>query len=171
MSGDLKEVFLAFCEATKKGSTTATDKTLKKMCTDAKIYNKKLDTNRVDIEFRKAIGNTKKDADFATFNNFIDNQLAKVYADSIGESDVSKAAESIRNKIIASSPKSHGATKASNDAATKRMTDASGYTGSHKERFDADGKGKGIDGRVDRDAHAAEGYVGNYKGKGTYDKK
>ena len=36
------------------------------------------------------------------------------------------------------------------DATTARLTDASGYTGSHKERFDADGKGKGIDGRTDR---------------------
>ena len=36
------------------------------------------------------------------------------------------------------------------DATTARLTDASGYTGSHKERFDADGKGKGIDGRVDK---------------------
>lgn len=31
--------------------------------------------------------------------------------------------------------------------------------------------GKGIEGRVDRDDKAAEGYVGGYKGKDTYDKK
>ncbi|KAJ3210329.1 hypothetical protein HDU67_005406 [Dinochytrium kinnereticum] len=30
---------------------------------------------------------------------------------------------------------------------TARLTDASKYTGSHKERFDADGKGKGLAGR------------------------
>lgn len=51
------------------------------------------------------------------------------------------------------------------------MTDTSKYTGSHKERFDEGGKGKGIEGRVDRDEKAAEGYVGGYKGKDTYDKK
>ena len=50
------------------------------------------------------------------------------------------------------------------------MTDTSQYTGSHKERFDESGKGKGIEGRVDRDTKAAEGYVGGYKGKDTYDK-
>lgn len=49
------------------------------------------------------------------------------------------------------------------------MTDASGYTGSHKERFDESGKGKGIDGRENREAN--DGYVGNYKGSGTYDAK
>ena len=55
------------------------------------------------------------------------------------------------------------------DKATERMTDASKYTGSHKERFDADGKGKGMDGRVDK--VDGSGYVGNYKNAGTYDKK
>lgn len=50
------------------------------------------------------------------------------------------------------------------------MTDASKYTGSHKERFDESGKGKGLEGRKDFDDKAAEGYVGGYKGKDTYDK-
>ena len=50
------------------------------------------------------------------------------------------------------------------------MTDTSTYTGSHKERFDESGKGKGLEGRKDYDAKAAEGYVGGYKGKDTYDK-
>ena len=49
------------------------------------------------------------------------------------------------------------------------MTDTSKYTGAHKERFGADGKGKGIDGREDRADNT--GYVGNYKEAGTYDKK
>ena len=79
--------------------------------------------------------------------------------------------------------------KSSGDAATQRLTDVAGYTGAHKvpvnpssasyyielsltarftyfpqERFDAEtGKGKGVEGRVDRDAHAAAGYVGGYK--------
>lgn len=51
---------------------------------------------------------------------------------------------------------------------TGRMTDTSQYTGAHKERFDDDGKGKGKDGRTD--AANNTGYVGNYKGAGTYDK-
>ena len=50
-----------------------------------------------------------------------------------------------------------------------RLTDSSKYTGSHKERFDESGKGKGTEGRVDRDDKVAEGYVGVYKGKDTYD--
>ena len=50
------------------------------------------------------------------------------------------------------------------------MTDTSKYTGSHKEWFDDSGKGKGLEVRKDFDCNAAEGYVGGYKGKDTYDK-
>jgi len=48
------------------------------------------------------------------------------------------------------------------------LTDASGYTGAHKERFDADGKGKGMAGRENLTDNS--GYVGNYKGEGSYKK-
>lgn len=50
-----------------------------------------------------------------------------------------------------------------------KMTDASHYTGAHKERFDASGKGKGIEGRADIAQNT--GYVGNYKGEGSFGKK
>ena len=59
--------------------------------------------------------------------------------------------------------------KISKTGGVDKMTDQAHYTGAHKERFGADGKGKGIDGRVDR--HENKGYVGQYKGEGTYDKK
>lgn len=47
-----------------------------------------------------------------------------------------------------------------------RLTDTSKYTGTHKERFDASGKGKGKTGREDVSENT--GYVGGYKGKDTY---
>ncbi|KAH3872254.1 tubulin polymerization-promoting protein family member 3-like [Dreissena polymorpha] len=59
--------------------------------------------------------------------------------------------------------------KTSATGGVDHLTDASQYTGSHKERFDASGKGKGLDGRVDKVDDS--GYVGNYKGEGTFDKK
>ena len=49
-----------------------------------------------------------------------------------------------------------------------RLTDTSKYTGSHKKRFDESGKGKGAAGRSDAQEHS--GYVGAYKGSGSYDK-
>jgi len=50
-----------------------------------------------------------------------------------------------------------------------RMTDHTQYTGTHKERFDASGQGKGIAGR--EEVNAKEGYVQGYKEKGTYGNK
>ncbi|CAF1636087.1 unnamed protein product, partial [Didymodactylos carnosus] len=80
------------------------------------------------------------------------------------------SADQIISKIDSSDgPSLSGVTGTANKETTGRMTDTSGYTGSHKERFDAEGKGKGIDGRenlVDN-----KGYVTGYKEEGTYDKK
>lgn len=59
--------------------------------------------------------------------------------------------------------------KAAKAGAVDRLTDTSKYTGSHKERFDASGKGRGKAGR--EDAVEASGYVAAYKGSGTYDEK
>lgn len=47
------------------------------------------------------------------------------------------------------------------------LTDTKQYTGTHKERFDEEGKGKGKEGRVDIPDDS--GYVQAYKEKGTYD--
>ena len=49
-----------------------------------------------------------------------------------------------------------------------RLTDTSKFTGSHKERFDDSGKGKGISGR--KDLPDKSGYVAGYKNKDTYEK-
>ncbi|CAL8079620.1 unnamed protein product [Calicophoron daubneyi] len=167
----MEEVFLAFCDAAKKGSKTATDKTLKKICTDCQLYNKNLNANLVDIALRKHVGNQKTDMDFNSFQRFIDGAFGEAYAQS-KKITVEQAAAEIRDKISKGAPKGHGTTATSSDAATARLTDVKGYTGAHKERFDLEsGKGKGIEGReYVMDKNAQEGYVGGYKGKGTYDK-
>ena len=54
-------------------------------------------------------------------------------------------------------------------AAVDRLTDASRYTGSHKERFDESGKGRGREGREELVENT--GYVGAYKNAGTYESK
>ncbi|CAD7083548.1 unnamed protein product [Hermetia illucens] len=53
-------------------------------------------------------------------------------------------------------------------ATVGRLTDTSKYTGSHKERFDETGKGKGIAGR--KNLVDDSGYVSGYNHKDTYDK-
>lgn len=54
------------------------------------------------------------------------------------------------------------------DSTVERLTDVSKYTGSHKQRFDETGKGKGIAGR--RDVSESSGYVHGYQNKDTYSK-
>ncbi|KAI4503071.1 hypothetical protein M0802_002115 [Mischocyttarus mexicanus] len=49
-----------------------------------------------------------------------------------------------------------------------RLTDVTRYTGSHKQRFDESGKGKGIAGR--KDLPDQSGYVQGYQNKDTYNK-
>ena len=57
------------------------------------------------------------------------------------------------------------------------MTDTSLYTGSHKRRFDEDGKGRGLEGRdsvakgkgkVPGSVSGAPSYVSGYKQEGSY---
>lgn len=50
-----------------------------------------------------------------------------------------------------------------------RLTDTTKFTGSHKERFDDTGRGKGKAGRVD--IVDTSGYVSGYKHQGSYEKK
>jgi len=44
-------------------------------------------------------------------------------------------------------PGKSGVTEVKSDAWLAKQTDTSLYTGAHKERFDADGRGKGLSGR------------------------
>ncbi|XP_046550018.1 tubulin polymerization-promoting protein family member 3-like [Haliotis rubra] len=66
--------------------------------------------------------------------------------------------------------KDKGSSNAADDI-TKRLTDTKLYSATHKQRFDEDGKGKGTAGRKEKDPEEYSGYVGNYKGEGTFDKK
>lgn len=61
-----------------------------------------------------------------------------------------------------------------------RMTDTSKYTGTHKQRFDESGKGRGLEGRdsvakgegmVAGSASGLSSYVQGYKHEGSYGKK
>ena len=64
--------------------------------------------------------------------------------------------------------------------AIDRLTDTSKYTGTHKQRFDETGKGRGLAGRDSvakgqgmsaGSVGSMEGYVHGYKHEGTYEKK
>uniref|UniRef100_A0A1I8H6W2 Tubulin polymerization-promoting protein family member 2 n=1 Tax=Macrostomum lignano TaxID=282301 RepID=A0A1I8H6W2_9PLAT len=153
---DCKASFLAFCDATKKGSDKASDKTIKKIFTDCKVFPAlKMTSNDMDISISSYKGKAKLkgDLDYNNFCAFITHFCAE--------------APPRRRSPTPLKP------RRIKDDATSRLTDVKGYTGAHKERFDADtGKGKGKEGReYVADKKAAEGYVGGYKNMDTYNKK
>uniref|UniRef100_A0A803W9U5 Tubulin polymerization promoting protein n=6 Tax=Passeriformes TaxID=9126 RepID=A0A803W9U5_FICAL len=85
-----------------------------------------------------------------------------------GKSD-EEALQEMYKLIEGKGPGLTGVTKTVASPTVSRLTDTSKFTGSHKERFDASGKGKGRAGREDLVDNS--GYVSGYKHAGTYDHK
>lgn len=168
MSGDLRNSFLAFCDFAHHGSTKCTDKTLRKICTDCRLYNKIMDENRVDIQFRKYTGNCKADVDYDGFLKFIKGPFSDIYARAY---NVPKKAaiEQLKAKIASGSPQLNNTTEFICEVGLERLCDVKLYTGTHKCRFDPEtGKGMGIAGR--EDIVDCSGYVNGYTNMNTYDK-
>lgn len=94
----------------------------------------------------------------------------KTFLDELAKSKKMELAE-IKKKMANCGPPgvTAGASGAGKAASTvDRLTDVTKYTGSHKQRFDETGKGKGIAGR--KDVPDASGYVQGYQNKDTYSK-
>ncbi|CAH3914389.1 tubulin polymerization-promoting protein homolog [Pieris brassicae] len=114
--------------------------------TDTAIYFKKLKSVKVGIEdYQKFLDDLAK-------NKKVDIEEIKKKLTTCGQPGVSTHL-----------PKSPAAA-----AAVDRLTDTTKYTGSHKQRFDDTGKGKGIAGR--KDLVDGSGYVTGYQHKDTYGK-
>jgi len=167
---DNKEVKTKWEAFTKFGSATATEMTGKnfdKWLKDAGVIDAKtITTTMTGIAFSKVTG-PKKKASYAETKEV----LVKV-----AEDRASKSKKSVQDELDAiterlaklDAPSVNSAAKASADGVYSRLTDHTKYTGAHKERFDAEGKGKGKAGRAE--VNDETGYVGAYKNKDTYDK-
>jgi len=157
---ELKEAYKAFMVQGDSKATAMTGKNFVKCCKDCKVIDgKKVTTTDADIEFSKNKTKGAKTIDFEQFKACLVSMGKKRGLD----------ADGVFNLVAGKRPGLKGVTKVATGNNVDRMTDTSQYTGAHKERFDKDGKGKGVDGRVDRVEN--DGYVGNYKNKGTYEEK
>lgn len=162
----MEDLFKTYCAFGAKDAAPLMDNAkFAKLARDTKILDKKVTSTDVDIIFSKVKGKTERKITYKQFQEGLALLAEKKYG---SKTDVGKLEEKI---LETSGPKTHGATKAVKAGGVDRLTDTSKYTGSHKERFDDSGKGKGLDGRKDFDDKASAGYVGGYKGKDTYDKK
>jgi len=163
--GSLSATFKKF--ATKADGKEATSKDITRWCKDSGVFGKNCTSNNLDIAF-SAVKTKGKPNITADQMPALIKKIAPSYAKDHKLSDGDAEAK-ITEKLSASDKVAHGVTKTSKTGNVGGMTDASKYTGAHKERFDADGKGKGKEGRADVADNS--GYVGNYKGDGTFDKK
>ncbi|XP_030044010.1 tubulin polymerization-promoting protein family member 2 [Microcaecilia unicolor] len=168
MSQELQDAFKKFAVY---GDTAATGKDItgknfSKLCKECKIMDgKAVTTTDVDIVFNKV---KTKGARNLTFEEFV-AALKELSAKRFKGQPSQDAFESISKMVIGRQPSSTGITKAVAVGGVDRLTDTSKYTGSHKERFDESGKGKGMSGREEMVSNT--GYVGAYKGAGTFDEK
>ncbi|XP_029008639.1 tubulin polymerization-promoting protein family member 2 [Betta splendens] len=170
-SASLAEVQASFHRFAVHGDTKATGKEMNgknfaKLCKDCHIIDgKNVTTTDVDIVFSKV---KVKSARVITFEQFA-QAMAELAAKRFKGPSKEESLQQLYGLIIGKEPTNAGVTKVAKAAAVDRLTDASKYTGSHKERFDESGKGKGKAGR--EEIPDTSGYVSAYKGSGTYDDK
>lgn len=157
--GAFKESFKAFSKFgdTKSDGKHITLSQSDKWMKQAKVIDgKKITTTDTGIYFKK-LKQMKVTA--ADYQKFLED-LAKNKKIEVDE---------IKNKMAScSQPGLHGVGMPKTPSAVDRLTDVSKYTGSHKQRFDEAGKGKGIAGR--KDLVDGSGYVSGYQNKDSYSK-
>uniref|UniRef100_A0A452HX70 Uncharacterized protein n=2 Tax=Gopherus agassizii TaxID=38772 RepID=A0A452HX70_9SAUR len=143
-----------------------TGKNFSKMLKDCGVMDGKAVTSTdVDIVFNKVKTKGARTINFAEFQQAMKELCGKRFKGKSPE----EALQAVYALMEGKEPANVGVTKTTTAGGVDRLTDTSKYTGSHKERFDESGKGKGIAGR--EDVTDGSGYVGAYKGAGTYDKK
>jgi len=146
------------------------NKMLKECCSDiiakaseAQVFPKYCDKKTKKLHMDTFLG------DFITelAATVIQNKKKLTKRPDLADTEVTSLAQEIREKLAAKADELQKPKEVKVDAVTARLTDTKGYTGSHKERFDESGKGKGIAGR--EQLADDSGYVTGYKNKDTYD--
>ncbi|XP_010200717.1 tubulin polymerization-promoting protein family member 2 [Colius striatus] len=167
----MSEVENTFRKFAVYGDTSAsgnemTGKNFSKLCKECGVMDGKAVTSTdIDIVFNKVKTKGARTITFAEFQEAMKEMCRKRFKGKSPE----EALQAVYGLIEGKEPSNTGATKATKAGGVERLTDTSKYTGSHKERFDESGKGKGLAGRQDLADNS--GYVAGYKGAGTYDQK
>uniref|UniRef100_A0A0A9WS19 Tubulin polymerization-promoting protein homolog n=2 Tax=Lygus hesperus TaxID=30085 RepID=A0A0A9WS19_LYGHE len=148
--------FSKFGDSKSDGTTITLSQSDKWMKQAKVIDGKTCTTTDTGIAFKKF---KSQRLGFADYSKFIEDLAAtkKLNAENIKKSMTECGA-----------PGTHSNATDDHSSVVDRLTDPSKYTGSHKERFDESGHGKGLAGRTD--VNDGAGYVQGYKNKDTYDK-
>ncbi|XP_048380541.2 tubulin polymerization-promoting protein family member 3-like [Stegostoma tigrinum] len=165
---ELQETFRRFAihGDTKASGHDMTGKNFAKLCKDCRVIDGKTVTGTdVDIVFTKVKAKAARVITFEEFRQALKELSRKRFKDLSEE----EAIEAIYSLTAGKEPALVGVTKTTKSGAVDRLMDTSKFTGSHKERFDEEGKGRGKAGRENLVEHT--GFVAAYKGRGTYDQK
>ncbi|MBN3276380.1 TPPP3 protein, partial [Polyodon spathula] len=168
---DLGELAKSFKKFAVHGDTKAsgqemTGKNFVKLCKDCRVIDgKNITTTDVDIVFSKVKPKSARVVNFEQFKQAL-KELAPKRFKGKGEEE---ALQETYRLIAGKEPANIGVTKTAKAGAVDRLTDTAKFTGAHKERFDDTGKGRGRAGR--EELPDTSGYVGAYKGAGTYEEK
>nr|XP_055067537.1 tubulin polymerization-promoting protein isoform X2 [Misgurnus anguillicaudatus] len=153
------------------GDTRATGKEMNgknwsKLCKDCGVIDgKDITLTDVDIVFSKVKNKSGRTITYSQFKEALGELARKRFKDKSSED----AALEVYKLIEGKSPVISGVTRAVASPTVSRLTDTTKFTGSHKERFDETGRGKGKAGRVEMVDKS--GYVSGYKHAGSYEKK
>ena len=154
---DAFKAFSKFGDAKSDGKHITLSQSDKWMKQAKVIDGKKITTTDTGIYFKKL---KALKVTFDDYNKFLEDLSKNKKID----------VEEIKNKLAACGPPGFSSVTPGKAGATvDRLTDTSKYTGSHKQRFDDSGKGKGISGR--KDIPDGSGYVSGYQNKDTFGKK
>ncbi|XP_030622525.1 tubulin polymerization-promoting protein family member 3 [Chanos chanos] len=170
-STEMDQLLNSFSKFAIHGDTKATGKEMNgknwaKLCKDCKVIDgKNVTSTDVDIVFTKVKSKSSRVITYEEFQKALEDLAPKRFKGQSKE----EALQSMHSLIKGKEPTNVGVTKVAKTGAVDRLTDTTKYTGSHKERFDEAGKGKGKSGREEIVEHT--GYVAAYKNAGTYDEK
>lgn len=155
---DQFKLFAKFGDSKNTGETITLSNSDKWFKQAKVIDGKTITTTDTGIYFKK-VAKTKRVLNKKDYVNFLDTIAANKKVN----------LEEIKEKLSSCGPPGFsGTTPVASGGAVSRLTDHTKFTGTHKQRFDQSGRGKGKEGRVDLAPNS--GYVQGYKAEGSYNK-
>jgi len=153
---ELRENFEKFCafgrgsvgsslDSLSEGSTMDGQKWAKFARDSGLIDGKKITTTEIDIIFSKVKAKDRRRIDWGEFKEALKMVAAKKYPDKHKQDAFTQVMYDVCVK--ADGPQLHDTTHVQHDDVVNRLTDVDGYTGTHKNRFDSEGHGLGLEGR------------------------
>ncbi|KAJ3379779.1 hypothetical protein HDU84_006415 [Entophlyctis sp. JEL0112] len=126
------------------GGSTMDGSKWAKFARDSGILDRRITSTEIDIVFNKVKAKTARRIGWDEFVEGVKMIAEKKYPDRHPQDAFTQIMHDVCVK--AEGPIAR-ATSVKNDAVLDRLTDVNGYTGTHKSRFDSNGRGLGLQGR------------------------